>query len=82
MVEITSSGFGLIANVFITQKSAPRTTLFFPLTKPGTKVPKNITRSDKNMTLFVTLGLMGDSPKNLLPGVDLQTLNSKNRKKK
>ena len=33
------------------------------------------------MTLFVTLGLMGEDGNNLLPGVSLEVLNSKNRKK-
>ena len=61
--------------------SVNQTRVAISQTTPGTKVPIDISRNGMNMTLFVTLGLMGDSPKNLLPGVDLQTLNSKNRKK-
>ena len=33
------------------------------------------------MTLFVTLGLMGNNGNNILPGVNLEVLNNKNRKK-
>ena len=50
-------------------------------TAPGTKLPLKILRSGVKMTLFVTLGLMGEDGNNLLPGVSLEVLNSKNRKK-
>ena len=50
-------------------------------TAPGTKLPLKILRSGVKITLFVTLGLMGEDGNNLLPGVSLEVLNSKNRKK-
>jgi subtilase family serine protease len=33
------------------------------------------------MTVFVTLGLMGENGNNILPGVNLEVLNNRNRKK-
>jgi serine protease Do/serine protease DegQ len=61
--------------------SVNQTRVAISQTAPGTKVPLKISRSGVKMTLFVTLGLMGDDGNNLLPGVNLEALNAKNRKK-
>ena len=61
--------------------SVNQTRVAISQTAPGTKVPLTISRSGVKMTLFVTLGLMGDDGNNLLPGVNLEALNPKNRKK-
>ena len=50
-------------------------------TAPGTKLPLKRSRGGVSMTLFVTLGLMGNNGNNILPGVNLEVLNNKNRKK-
>jgi serine protease Do/serine protease DegQ len=61
--------------------SVNQTRVAISQTAPGTKLPFKISRSGVKMTLFVTLGLMGEDGNNLLPGVSLEVLNNKNRKK-
>jgi len=48
---------------------------------PGTKLPLKVSRDGVTITLFVTLGLKGENGNNILPGVNLEVLNNKLRKK-
>jgi len=50
-------------------------------TPPGTRVPIDIIRADKIITLFVTLDLMGKKSRLSIPGVYLEDLNNENRVK-
>lgn len=61
--------------------SVNQTRVAISQTAPGTKLPLKISRGGVSMTLFVTLGLMGNNGNNILPGVNLEVLNNKNRKK-
>ena len=61
--------------------SVNQTRVAISQTAPGTKLPLKISRGGVPMTLFVTLGLMGNNGNNILPGVNLEVLNNKNRKK-
>jgi serine protease Do/serine protease DegQ len=61
--------------------SVNQTRIAISQTAPGTKLPLKISRSGVSMTVFVTLGLMGEIGDNILPGVDLEVLNNRNRKK-
>ena len=60
--------------------SVNQTRVAISQTTPGTKVPLLISRDGINMTVFVTLGLLGERDRSLLPGVDLRPLDSKIRK--
>ena len=48
-------------------------------TQPGTRIPIDIIRKGKKITLFVTLDLMGRKNRISIPGVNLESLNSNNR---
>ena len=48
-------------------------------TEPGTTIPIVVIRNSKELTLNVTLDLLGNSEKLLIPGISLQSLNPKVR---
>jgi serine protease Do/serine protease DegQ len=48
-------------------------------TEPGTSIPIVVIRNSKELTLNVTLDLLGNSEKLLIPGISLQSLNPKVR---
>jgi len=50
-------------------------------TAPGTKIPIEVIRSGKKLTLFVTLDLMGSKNRISIPGVSLEPLTQENRLK-
>ena len=60
--------------------SVNQTRVAISQTTPGTKVPILISREGIKMTFFVTLGLLGEMDKSLLPGVDIRPLDAKSRK--
>ena len=61
--------------------SVNQTRVAISQTSPDTKLPIKISRNGVEMTLFVTLGTMGEMRNNILPGVSLEILNNKNRKR-
>ena len=61
--------------------SVNQTRVAISQTAPGTKIPIKISREGVTMTLFVTLGMMGENGNNILPGVNLEVLDNKNRRK-
>lgn len=61
--------------------SVNQTRVAISQTAPGTKLPLKISRAGVSMTFFVILGLMGEMGNDILPGVNLEVLNNKNRKK-
>ena len=54
--------------------SVNQTRVAISQTAPGTKFPIKISRDGVTMTLFVTLGMMGENGNNILPGVNLEVL--------
>ena len=61
--------------------SVNQTRVAISQTAPGTKIPIKISRDGVTMTLFVTLGMIGENGNNILPGVNLEVLDNKNRRK-
>lgn len=61
--------------------SVNQTRVAISQTSPDTKLPIKISRNGVEMTLLVTLGTMGEIRNNILPGVNLEILNNKNRKR-
>ena len=61
--------------------SVNQTRVAISQTSPGTKLPIKISREGVTMTLFVTLGMIGENGNNILPGVNLEVLDNKNRRK-
>ena len=50
-------------------------------TTPGTKLPIDVIRSEKKITLFVTLDLMGSKNRISIPGIVMEPLSPENRLK-
>ena len=64
-----------------TQKvnSVNQTRIAISQTEPGTKIPIEVKRNGKNLTLYVTLELLGNKIQSPIPGISLKTLTSEVR---
>ena len=66
-----------VGNILV--DSINQTRLAISQTTPGTKLPIDVIRKGKRITLYVTLDLLGEKPKVSIPGVLLEELSSENR---